>query len=297
LAFFRAFIDDSATEDSDRKDRRLFFAGYLNRAENWALFAEAWAEELAAPPAIAHLHMVEAQNLRDQFKGWTESAKNEKLRGLARVIRHFEPLSFEMSLNRDHFYEVLKPVSPRGLANPHFSCCGATVATVAKFAAAAKLQGQIEFIFDEQDGVDENIDLFFDQIKPWLPRKVQKMIAGRPLFRSDLQFTPLQAADMLVWHLRREHEVGDQLSMADLLRGVRGHLVSQIDEETITAWAHHDQQIPGIKLLKTKSQWRSFKAEFTRLAAAGISPHKIGRPTLLRRIWNRIWRYFVDRRF
>ena len=196
---------------------------------------------IAAAPAIDYLHMVEAQNLRDQFKGWTEVAKNEKLRGLARVIRHFEPLSFEMSLNRDHFYRELKPISPRALAHPHFSCCGATVASIAKFAAAAKLQGQIEFIFDKQDGVDENIDLFFDQMKPWWPKKVQNMIAGRPLFQSDSQFTPLQAADMLVWHLRREHEVGEELLMASLLRGQRGHLVSEINDKTITAWARHER--------------------------------------------------------
>ena len=100
MAFLRAFTDDSA---SDVGDRRLFMAGYMNRTELWARFAEAWAEELRGAPSIEYLKMAEAQNLRDQFdwrKGWTEEKRDEKLRGLARVIRHFNPISFQMSIDR-----------------------------------------------------------------------------------------------------------------------------------------------------------------------------------------------------
>jgi hypothetical protein len=120
LAFLRAFTDDSGSEVGDR---RLFMAGYLNRAELWALFADAWDEELKASPSIDYLKMAEAQNLRDQFdwrNGWTEEKRDEKLRALARVIRHFNPMSFQVSIDRRHFYQVLEPVSPRGLANPTF---------------------------------------------------------------------------------------------------------------------------------------------------------------------------------
>lgn len=285
LVFFRAFVDDSGSESGDR---RLFLAGYLNRVEAWALFADAWAEELRATPSIEYLKMVEAQNLRDQFKGWLPKERDEKLRGLARVIRHFEPMSFEMSLNREYFDRVLKPVSPRGLASAHFACCGATIVSVARFAAKAKMKGQIEFIFDEQDGVSSDMDLFFEQIKPHFPKKARQLIAGKPLFRDDKEFTPLQAADMLAWHIRREHEDSVQLPMANLLKNSRGHLISEIPEHMIARWADHGRHLPGIESLSTKRQWRSFKEGYSRQIRDGANPATLGRPPLFKRVLDRI---------
>jgi len=46
-------------------------AGYLNRANEWRLFDDAWAEELSAKPSIEYLKMVEANGLRGQFGGWS----------------------------------------------------------------------------------------------------------------------------------------------------------------------------------------------------------------------------------
>lgn len=260
-------------------------AGYLNRTEHWALFVDAWAEELRAQPSIEYLKMAEAQNLRDQFdwrKGWTEEKRNGKLRSLARVIRHFDPLSFQMSMDREHFYRVLEQVSPRGLANPYFPCCSATIASLANFSSGSKLKSKIEFIFDEQDGVSSDIDMFFEHMKDTIPQNIQDWIEGRPLFRNDKQFTQLQAADMLAWHIRREHEVGgfpeNPLPMADLLRNNSGHLISEIDNALIDKWADHHRQQPGVKFVRSKTQWRKVKKEIARLTALGIDPSKIKGP-------------------
>lgn len=288
LAFIRAFFDDSA---SDTGDRRLFLAGYINRADSWALFAEAWDEELRAEPAIDYLKMAEAQNLRDEFarrKGWNEEKREAKLRGLARVIRHFDPFSFEISINRDLFYRAIRQVSPFGLANPYFDLCAATVAKVADFGARAKFNTPIEFIFDKQDSVESDMTMFFAQIKPHLPRRVQRMIHGTPQFLNDIDMRPLQAADMLAWHLRREHEFSERLPMTDLLRISGRHIVSAIPDSFIQKRAAHDQHLPGIEFLRTKPQWKKFKGEFARLVDAGADPATIGRPRLYKRAWSKI---------
>lgn len=248
-----------------------------------ALFADAWAEELKAAPSIEYLKMVEAQNLRDQFdrrRGWTEEKRDEKLRGLARVINHFNPMSFQVSIDRRHFYDVLAPISPRGLANPYFSCCSAVMATLANFASQAKAKGKIEFIFDQQDGVSADIHMMFESMRETVPRSVRKWIDGRPQFKDDKQFTGLQAADMLAWHIRREHEVEDfpanTLPMANLLRNrMHGHLISEIDNALIDKWADHHRRVPGVDLVRSKSQWRKFKRETAALTTAGIDLSKV----------------------
>jgi hypothetical protein len=272
LALLQAFADDSA---SDTGDRRLFMAGYLNRADRWALFADAWDEELRGAPSIDYLKMVEAQHLRGQFQGWAAETRDEKLRGLARVIRHFEPFSFQFSVSRERFDRLLQSVSPRGLGNPHFTCCFGIVASVARYAASQKSGLPIDFIFDEQSGVSADVQLFFGEMKKTLPRAARKLINGTPVFRDDKQFLPLQAADALVWHLRREHEVcvpPDTLPMANLLRCSSGHLMSEIDDATLESWAAHHSRLPGIDKLQTKSEWRNIKAVIARLSSIGFVP-------------------------
>jgi hypothetical protein len=292
LAFIRAFFDDSASEIGDR---RLFLAGYINRAESWALFSEAWDEELRADPAIEYFKMVEAQNLRDQFswrKGWNEQNREQKLRGLARVIRHFEPISFQVSIDREFFYRTVTPVSPRGLANPYFDCVGAVVAKVADFAAAAKFDGPVEFIFDKQDGVEDDITMFFAQMVPHFHRRIRRKIEGVPKFVDDKAFRPLQAADMLAWHLRREHEDSISLPLTDLLRVSGRHLVTEIPNDVAQRWADHNRNLPGVEGLQSKSQWRRFRADFATRVAAGADPATLGRPPLIQRALHRVKQLF-----
>lgn len=277
LAFLQAFTDDSASETGDR---RLFMAGYLNHAEKWARFAEAWDEELRAAPAIDHLHMVEAYNLRGQFdfrRGWTAERRDGKLRDLSRVIRHFEPLSFEFSINREKFYRDLKPVSPRGMQSPHFTLCFFVVAGLANFAASQNGNIPIDFIFDAQDGVSGDVVMFFEDMIRVLPKKSKRLINGTPIFRSDLQFTQLQAADMLAWYLRRQHETGEKMPITNLVLG-NNHLAAEVPEGAIDKWAAHHSQLPGLKMVQSKAQWRGIKEEIARLKAAGIDPRKVNKP-------------------
>lgn len=279
LAFLRAFIDDSGSE---KGDRRLFLAGYLNRIDKWAPFADAWKEELKAAPTIDYLHMVEAGNFRGQFHrklGWNEENRAEKLRGLARVIRHFDPVSFQMSIDRSHFYEVLAPVSPRGFANPYFISCSALIAKLAQQGETAGTKGKIEFIFDSQDGVHDDMDIFFNDMMQGISKKARSWIAGRPLFKSDREFHGLQAADLLAWHIRREHEdVGfPNMPMAELLRG-RSHIVSEIPNSYVDEWAKHHRQQPGISSVQSKVQWRKLKTEVRQLKSLGINPARVTKP-------------------
>lgn len=269
----QAFIDDSSSE---KGDKRLFMAGYLNRSDKWALFTKAWDEELKTAPSIAYLRMVEANGLRGQFGGWGADARNKKLRSLARVINHFQPLSFQFTINRGEFFRVLKPVSPRGLGNPHFTCSFSVIAGVARYVAGERVKVPIEFIFDEQEGVDTDLIILFHEMVKKLPRSARKLISGVPVFRNDKDTPPLQAADMLAWHLRREHDERvvqpNALPMADLLRNANGHLMSHIDDNHIQSWADYDSRQEGVALLQSKRQWQKFKHTMSQFAAAGLIP-------------------------
>jgi hypothetical protein len=271
LVSLQAFIDDSA---SDIGDRRLYMAGYLNRADKWALFSEAWREELKAAPSIDYLKMSEANVLEGQFAGWTTVARDAKLRGLVRMINHFEPLSFEFSVSREEYYLQVRPVAPRGLGNPHYVCCLGVMFGLARYVDSEKVKIPIEFIFDQQTGVSDDLTLFLDHSKKSLPKGARTLIASMT-FADDKQFLPIQAADMLAWHLRREHEgrgpLGS-LAAADLLRSPKGHLVSEIGEANIKSWSEQFSSMPNIDQMQGPRQWRNLKGEITRLSSLGFVP-------------------------
>jgi hypothetical protein len=280
LAFLRAFIDDSAGQTGDQ---RLFMAGYLHRAEDWAAFSEVWDRELRAWPAIKYFKMAEANNLRDQFdeaKGWTKELCAAKVYRLAEIVEAFAPLSFEFTVNRRVFYDELTSVSPRGLGNPYFSTCFHVISGVAQWVAESGTKTPIEFIFDEQDGVDSDMGLFFSYMKSKLPFEAQENVDGVPLFRSDKdpRFLPLQAADLLAWHLRREHEKGVKLPLTDMLVFKKGHLAGEIPDEVLRDWAEQQSKMPGISQLQSKEEWRGVKKEIKRLMDLGIDPSTIAYP-------------------
>lgn len=268
MAFLQAFTDDS---ESPGDDRRLFFAGYLNRAAAWALFADAWDEELRAAPAIRYLKTNEAYRLEGQFGGWTEAARDEKLRGLARVARHFKPVSFDFSVSAAEFRGALKGIAPRGLADPRFVCALAVVFGLANVCAQNKVAGPIEFFFDSQDGVSSDMALFFDHMLKDLPAESRRLVSGNPVFKSDLDFTPLQAADMLAWHLRADHDApGKHKEMLGRLIGEL-HCRSEVPSELINKWRAGMSTLPTGKM-QTKAEWRRLKDEVARGKAAGYRP-------------------------
>jgi Protein of unknown function (DUF3800) len=223
LVFLQAYIDDSVSQSGDG---RLFLAGYINSTENWMRFSDAWERELHYPKSVDYLHMVEANGLRGQFRGWGRRQRDKKVSRFAEVIRRYRPESFHWSIDRSDFLELIEPYAPRGLSSLHYVGTFGVVAMVTRYLASQKVEANVDFIFDEQADVSADIPLFFDYMTRSIPKAARKMINGAPIFRNDREMLPLQAADMLAWHLRRQHEHGDVADKLDaLMWDGGGHLV------------------------------------------------------------------------
>lgn len=269
----QAFIDDSASE---KGDKRFFMAGFIARPDIWDGFSKAWAQELRWGRPIAYLKMSEAKALRGEFRGWTRKQVRRKLARLVSVIHHFKPMSFHASVPRNADFERYKAAAPRGLVSPHFLCGFLTISGVARYFAEAPNECRIEYVFDTQAGVDDDTELFFDEMIKRIPDKARKLIAGKPQFLDDQAAVALQAADLLAWHLRRNHEErGDWGKFGDIDPiGDRPHLHCGDLDGSLVGWAEFDEQQPGIDRMKTKSEWKALKGELRRLSAAGyIPPH------------------------
>jgi hypothetical protein len=284
-------MDDSA---SDQGDKRFFIAGYVARADVWATFSKAWAIELAFGTPISYLKMSEAKAFRGEFKGWTMKQRKRKLARLHRVIELFQPMSFHSSMPRDAAFARYKRAAPRGLSSPHFLCGFAAICGVARHFATAPEPCSVEFIFDTQAGVDEDTDLFFDEIVKGVPKSARRVISGKPTFVDDKVSAPLQAADLLAWHLRRNHEErGNWGRVGELDPTASQHLHCGDLDSKIPIWTEFDEQEPGVELLQTKADWKTLrKLVRAQLGTGFLPPHGTRTKNLVFGVRDRIRRLF-----
>jgi hypothetical protein len=272
LVMLQVYVDDSTTDTG--AERRLFLAGYMNTAERWVRFSEAWQAELDAHPAIEYLKMSEANNLSGQFRRWSETDRDEKLRGLARVIRHFGPRSIHSSISRSECKQILEPVAPYGFSRPYFYCFQYIIISLANaFLEQGGPKVPIDFIFDEQGGVGDEARRVYRIIRDGQPAPVRAVLALEPIFRDEKLVLPLQAADMLAWHVRRNHlRDPNAFQVPSLLSADGYHMASDFDAAHLKRIADGYAKIPGTQALRAKSAWKKAMLEIQRIEEAGQRP-------------------------
>ena len=276
LVMLQAYVDDSASEQGDR---RLFLAGYINAADRWIRFSDLWAEVLRDRPAIGYLKMSEASGFGGEFKGWDRSDRDEKIKQLARVVRHFEPRSIHASISRAQFDAIVTPVAPHGFATPYSLCFQALMLPLAIQQAKERVKVPIDFIFDEQEGLGTQAAFFYTKIREQQPKHIRDVMCASPIFRDEKQMLPLQAADMLAWHIRRRHEADQKLfQVPDLLSHDGLHMTIDMEEENLRSIAQGFSEIPGVPKLRRKSTWKKVYRNIEELESKGIDTSKIGRP-------------------
>ena len=269
LVFLQSYADDSV---GHKGDERLFMAGFFGRVDLWEQFSDDWQYVLDEHPKINYLKMVEAQNLRGEFRYWSEADRDRKLLRFCDVIQSYPLGSFDFSVSCKVYRDLVKPHAPRGLADPHFAANFHTVSGLAQyFQDEANLK--IEFVFDTQKGVDEDVRLFFEYMCRDLPKKARDRISGIPLFRDDKELVPLQAADMAAWSLRREHQMGRDSLPIPINRVITSHHIrSAITDDALERWGREFEKTGAARLLQSKGQWQDFRNELSDLLATGFVP-------------------------
>lgn len=269
LAFLQAYIDDSYDNTGER---RLFLAGYLHNAEAWECFSNAWEFALREVPSIEYFKMSEANALRGQFFGWSDESRDLKIVKLLAIIKTFNPVSFHISLSRTSFDEHIAPVAPYALANPHFHCIGGIVALASNYVESRNIKTGIDFIFDKQEGVQFDIALFFDDLMKRLPTSQKALISKTPVFADDKEFLPLQAADLLAWHLRKEGN--PEPSTNGRLKYLLGdeHFHTEIDETRIKSIGKGFALYTKDQRLQNKNDWKKMKKQIPVMLKGGYIP-------------------------
>lgn len=265
MAVLQAYIDDSK---SDIGERHLYLAALIHQANTWERFSDEWDAALKAHPRIEYFKMVEAQNRRGEFKGWSEAKRNAKVLALAELIGKFQPISLVCSVSVAHTREVLKPHAPYGLGSEYFPISFAMICGIARLMHGMNIHLPCDVIFDRQDNTSKNVLIFFDHIMNQQPQEWAQYVSSSPIFRDDREVLPLQAADLFAWHVRREAEGGypsEYEGILDMICAPGMNYKIEITNDMVAHWAEGMKQIPGSSLVVDKKAWKAALDEILRL--------------------------------
>jgi hypothetical protein len=243
-----AFCDDSASE-SDSKI--LVLAGYVHDATVWGLFSDDWKRVLDAKPSIEYFHMVEAENLRDQFKNWLPADRDAKVDALADVIVKHKPWSIDCSVSRSDYDRIIKPVAPYDLRNSYFPCFCGVIVKLAQWHASLGLKIPVDFVFDEQQfiGTEAMAVFFYEALNSSIEDPaVLALLGSTPVFRNDKHVLPLQAADLLAWHIRRSKETRNAHERRPIMEKLipLEHVTAPLGETDLRCMAQDILKVPNM---------------------------------------------------
>ncbi|WP_082484446.1 DUF3800 domain-containing protein [Rubellimicrobium mesophilum] len=206
VAVLNAYVDDSAKHLGRQM---FFFGGYVNHADKWQEFTEEWARVLSENRSLPYTKMKNANSLHGLYHGWSEEDRDRKLKALASVIANSGAQSFHVSVYRKEFEQIFDKSLPYGFQKPHFICFGALITGITKLHRELGSPYPIRFIFDNQDEIRGSVLALYEGWKKDQPEDLRLLMGGTPTFENDETVLPLQAADMLAWHVQKEaDEVG-----------------------------------------------------------------------------------------
>jgi hypothetical protein len=227
----KCFVDDSGSDIS--KGGLLVLAGYLMEELRWEDFANKWDIQLKRTPSIEHFHMRDAEHGNGEFLGVDSVFRRMKVRDLALVIEQCKPTAIKVGLRWDDYVEIIKGNVLTDLDNPFAILFFQIMRAVSELqirinevipdhlkkpdTATTIAIKPVEFIFDnhtddkEEESITEAQCLqWYFQLRDKLEEPHRTMVGNTPRFLDDKDVVSLQAADMLAWHLRRDHEFPDE---------------------------------------------------------------------------------------
>jgi hypothetical protein len=191
-----AFVDDSR---SGGDSPYYVLAGYSASLPTWDAFSIDWKAVLDSAPKLDYFKMSEAESLKGQFAGFRPDQRDARLGQFIDVVLRYSPWEASIAVPDSDYRELLYPVLHKQHANPYYFAFIAMVTALSGFYRHSGSTEMVDFIFDEQKGMENRMRRLYAQFRGWYPH----WQLGRVAFKNDKQFLPLQAADLIAWQTRR----------------------------------------------------------------------------------------------
>lgn len=222
LMMLQAFIDDSKSGDLSKPGSVFVLAGYISSVSDWLAFTDEWQTVLNGPPSLDVFKM-------SQFVH-RYGLEDARLVAFRRVIERHARGAITASVDMDVYRRFVSSYPPKTIQNPYYLLLLDMIIQLKRAAPLIKLDGKIEFVFDEQLRDKDVIKYAWGEIPKTRP-DIAAFIGNEPKWEKEEEFLPLQAADAIAWWTRRhreEHLAGKSLTK---IPWVPNRHIPQIDLE------------------------------------------------------------------
>jgi len=214
LIMLNAYIDDSGKEQ-DPNNSVMVLSGYVFTAHKAGLFCDAWAEVLRRY-GFDYIHVREALKRDRIFKGRSFEEIHACLNECANVINAHAEFPISCVLHKDTWARAQVLIEQYKLIDygcvyykhPYFLLYMTIIQILHDYRLKKHIRDDATFIFDKQDvNLKQVAELYFHlaNAAPDILKAIH-MSNDPPEFKDDLKVTPLQAADMIAWTFRRQHD-------------------------------------------------------------------------------------------
>ncbi len=213
-----AHFDDSRVQRNGITG--LVVAGYVASAKTWKKFSDEWDAVLQQEPRLDCFHMAEANSRQGIFRKLTRDRLDARVDDLVSVVERHAPAMFGIwcGIVEEHHQEVWGHAE-YPYNEPYHWCFNAVIVSTVGQMKQRGLRDKVRFVFDDQSKLGEHV-------KPELPKMMKYWTADERdrastavTFADDKVVLPLQAADMIAWHMQRNAvDPGDRKVEARKLR-------------------------------------------------------------------------------
>ena len=192
LMALQAFIDDSKEEG-----KVTVLAGYMSDAQKWIDFSRDWNRLLTIRPEWSRFKMSEVMT-----GGGTESLERAMFH--YRAIEDHVELGFCVAVPHASLSKVVREFNmAEKWENPYYMAYIVLISVIRHYTLARRPGEAVKITFDTQLGEYRTVldawDLMVERnggdIRPF---------SSHPSFEKDEDYLPLQAADLLAWHVRKK---------------------------------------------------------------------------------------------
>jgi hypothetical protein len=190
------YVDESG---ADGQSPVFLFSALIAEAEKWAIFSDEWEACLKEFPSILYFKMDEAVGRNKQFYGFSETQRDNKLKKLCAILNKVQPHQISNILQLEGFEKSWGVTADRPLRHPYFFPFHIANMSAAFEVGAMGSAQPYEIFFDENPIFGQRAKSWYPIMRAMQPEPVKKLMPIEPLFRSDLDILPLQAADLVAW--------------------------------------------------------------------------------------------------
>ena len=140
-----AYVDDSSSEGGDGRSVTLL-AGYVGRADSWALLHDEWEAELNRDLPLSYFKMKEAAACRGEFHGFSCQERDERLARFVELAIRAPLIGIHASVETDNFNEYAKDLRDIRRKSPYFLLFHSIINLIWQWMEAEGKLEDIDFI-------------------------------------------------------------------------------------------------------------------------------------------------------